>query len=55
VHRVVDDTALRAVLLDAGRARLAELSLERSRARFAAIVEETVGDGTSLEGVSVPS
>jgi glycosyltransferase involved in cell wall biosynthesis len=55
VQRVVDDTALRAALLEAGRARLAELSLERSRARFAAIVEEAVGDGLPGHRRPVPS
>jgi glycosyltransferase involved in cell wall biosynthesis len=53
VHRIVDDAAVRAALLEAGRARLAELSLERSRARFAAIVDEAVrgripGDGRGV-------
>jgi glycosyltransferase involved in cell wall biosynthesis len=55
VHRVVDDSAVRAALLEAGRARLAELSLERSRARFAAVVEEVVRDGIPGDGRPVPS
>jgi glycosyltransferase involved in cell wall biosynthesis len=55
VHRVLDDAALRASLLEAGRARLAELSLERSRARFAAIVEEIVDDRTPGDNRPVPS
>jgi glycosyltransferase involved in cell wall biosynthesis len=53
VHRIVDDAAVSAALLEAGRARLAELSLDRSRARFAAIVDEAVrgripGDGRGV-------
>jgi glycosyltransferase involved in cell wall biosynthesis len=55
VQRVVDDAAVRAALLEAGRARLAELSLERSRARFAAVVEEAVGDGAPGDRRPVPS
>jgi glycosyltransferase involved in cell wall biosynthesis len=42
VHRVIDDGALRARLAEARRSRLEELSLSRSRARFAAVVEEAV-------------
>lgn len=42
LHRVLDEAALHASLLEAGRARLDELSLERSRARLAAVVEEAV-------------
>jgi len=40
VHRVVEDAVVRTALVDAGRRRLEELSLDRNRARFAAVVEE---------------
>lgn len=43
VNRVLTDTRLRATLLDAGAARLAELSLERSRARLLAALAPLTG------------
>jgi glycosyltransferase involved in cell wall biosynthesis len=45
VHRVVEDEGLREVLADAGQARLGDFSLERSRARFASVIQEAVGVG----------
>jgi glycosyltransferase involved in cell wall biosynthesis len=47
VHRVVEDGALRRTLVEAGRVRLEELSLDRSRARFAAVVEQAARDALS--------
>jgi glycosyltransferase involved in cell wall biosynthesis len=44
VHRVVEDAALRRRMVEGGRVRLEELSLDRSRARFAAVVEQAVRD-----------
>lgn len=50
VHRVIDDGALRARLAEASRTRLEELSLPRSRAHFAAVVEEAVSGDAADEG-----
>jgi glycosyltransferase involved in cell wall biosynthesis len=46
VNRVVEDEKLRAALIRAGRTRLEQLGLDRSRARFAAVLEEAVRDAT---------
>jgi glycosyltransferase involved in cell wall biosynthesis len=46
VQRVVEDEKLRARLIGAGRSRLEELSLDRSRARFAAVLEDALRDAT---------
>jgi glycosyltransferase involved in cell wall biosynthesis len=45
VHRVVTDDAVRTSLVEAGTKRLAELSLDRTRARFAELVETAIGGG----------
>ena len=42
VHRVVDDADVRQALVDAGRGRLAELSMERLEARFREAVGEVI-------------
>jgi glycosyltransferase involved in cell wall biosynthesis len=43
VHRIGDDAGLRGRLVEAGKDRAAELSLERSRARMREIVERCIG------------
>jgi glycosyltransferase involved in cell wall biosynthesis len=45
VHRVVTDGALRMSLVEAGTKRLSELSLDRTRARFAELIEMAIGAG----------
>ena len=47
VRRVVEDGALRQALGEAGVVRLEELSLDRSRARFATVIEEAVSENAS--------
>lgn len=42
VQRVVEDAALRSALIGAGRARLDELSLPRSRARFEGVIRDAL-------------
>jgi len=43
VHRVLSDRDVRATLVDRGRARFAEFTLEGARASFAAAVETAIG------------
>jgi L-malate glycosyltransferase len=43
VHRVLDDADLRTALVDAGTRRLADFSLDRTRAAFAAALEPVLG------------
>ena len=45
VHRVVDDAVVRDRLVDAGAQRSGEFSLERSRARWAAALDEAIQTG----------
>jgi glycosyltransferase involved in cell wall biosynthesis len=45
VHRVLSDDALRARLVDAGARRAGEFSLERSRARWSAAIDESMSVG----------
>lgn len=44
VQRVTEDGALRSALIDAGKARLEELSLPRSRARFEAVIRAALDE-----------
>ncbi|HUY21250.1 MAG TPA: glycosyltransferase family 4 protein [Acidimicrobiales bacterium] len=43
VHRVLSDATLRGRLVEAGRARAHEFSLDRSRQRWAAAIDEAIG------------
>jgi glycosyltransferase involved in cell wall biosynthesis len=47
LHRLVEDAAVRQALAEAGKVRLEELSPARSRARLAAVIEETVSGGAA--------